>query len=214
MSDDDFNVAMDVYILVESADDIKKVQNLKLISDEAEIAATSQPLEQKDKKTTASTKDVPVIARQQPNKRVQFYDVAQLINGFGRIVEYNKENQGVPQLVRVLEGKFKDGQLDQYGRVYTLGGEDTLSVGQYTCGLLDGKGEIFKVDGTLAMSGIFEQGLLKKSIEIQTYERRAVAGLATTTTTAAGAPFDPREEKKKFKSSGLAGSSNPDNYNN
>ena len=125
------------------------------------------------KKTTAST-EAPVA--RQPTKRVQFFDIATLINGFGRIVEYRKEDQGTPELLRVLEGKFKDGRLDQYGRVYLLGdGEHTLSVGQYTCGLLDGKGEIFKVDGTLGVNGIFEQGLLKKATEIQTYERRAIA---------------------------------------
>lgn len=135
------------------------------------------------------------------------------MNGYGRIVEYqciDQENEiaspqaqfmrpEVRSLVNIQEGKFRNGMLDSYGRVYSCDDDEqgrpdpTCSVGYFTAGELDGKGEVFDVDGG-SDQGIWMAGTLDKRIEIHNFESRQITNNS--------ASVDERLKRRESKSLG------------
>ena len=79
-----------------------------------------------------------------------------MLHGLGRIIDYEAADSfeqpsndqfltaAEKRLLRVTEGKFYEGRLEGYGRIYSV--EDATgycSVGFYTGGELDGKAEVY-----------------------------------------------------------------------
>ena len=185
----------DIYMLIESSDQIEKLRDLKFQNDEGEIErskshATSQLIGDKGISKSPRKMTGGAATRSKPCQ-LRLSEIADLLTGYGRIVEYawvqapvssaNAEyarplDKFLPALekclLRVEEGKFRYGHLDSYGRVYSVeDGAGTCAVGFFTNGSLDGKGEVFDTEGNVS-AGIWTNGELTKEMDINNYQTR------------------------------------------
>lgn len=167
-------------MLIEKHDDIKKLEQLKFLSDAAEIARTSpmlMPKSGKDGLMSSAVRENTHAA-----KNVSWADLVSVLNGFGRIVEY-KDNGEEVVLDTVREGVFKNGMLDEYGRHYDLRDESSahLNIGFFTEGQLDGKGERYYLGYPQEPeTGIWEHGELKKQLPVKNFESRTITNSTTS----------------------------------
>lgn len=122
----------DIYLLIEKHDDIKKLDQLKFLSDSAEIARTSPMLLPKGKNEPAILKPVARESASRSTKNVTWAELISVLNGYGRIVTYTENEEA--QLETVREGFFKNGMLDDFGRFYDLSEESNshLDIGFFT----------------------------------------------------------------------------------
>ena len=143
----------DIFILVESIENLEKMQKIKVISD----------MSPADRKT------------QQP---ILFGDIADAMNGYGRVIEYRAYSSDFApdacKLERVKEGKFKKGKMDGYARKFTGLKGGNCFVGFFKDGKPDGKLEVIDKDGNVIKQGIYNDSECIKEIEINNYLTRTI----------------------------------------
>jgi hypothetical protein len=96
-------------------------------------------------------------------------DFKQHLNGFGRIIYYQSNDATLkPEncaLIKIVEGRFKQAELDGYCRVFTAKGAPTeafCEVGYFKENVPNGKYQKFSLDGTCVTEGIMEGDQLTK----------------------------------------------------
>lgn len=174
--------------MIESNEDTDKLMKLKFQNDEAEIERMRAITEVTEFKKSTTKNAAPATntyktLNQTPCK-LPLSQIKALLNGYGRIVEYDvlyqvSDNAATTtfadasacSIKTIYEGKFKMGKLDSYGRVFSVYGEEKVCmVGFFTAGDLDGKGEVF--NNNSVTSGIYIGGHLQKQMEVHNYQTR------------------------------------------
>lgn len=96
-------------------------------------------------------------------------DFKQHLNGFGRIIYYQSNDAALKpencSLIKVVEGRFKQAELDGYCRVLTAKGDPTQAVcevGYFKENLPNGKYQKFSLEGACLTEGIMEGDQLTK----------------------------------------------------
>ena len=153
--DDEYDkgLLVDCYMLIDSIDDLEDMKSLKL--------------------------DVEKSENMKPNskgfKQLNYKDIQAALNGYGRLIFYKTTNQGslTPsdlEIMKVQEGKFKNGLMDGYCRSFDLkAGNEKVEVGFMKEGKPMGKYQSFLLDGTPVEEGIKEGEELIKKINIANY---------------------------------------------
>ena len=143
----------DIFILVESIENLEKMQQIKVISD----------MSPSDRK------------QQQP---IFMNDIADAMSGYGRVIEYRAYSSDFAQdsckIERVKEGKFKKGKMDGYARKFTGLKGGNCFVGFFKDGKPDGKLEVLDKDGYVIKQGIYNDSECIKEIEINNYTTRII----------------------------------------
>lgn len=169
---------------------------LKFQNDEAEIErmraiADVTEFKKGSAKQGSPAKNVHRTLNQTPCK-MSLSEIRPLLNGYGRIVEYDILYQvsddaatttfadaSACSIKAIYEGKFKMGKLDSYGRVFSVHGDEKVCmVGFFTAGDLDGKGEVF--NNHSVTSGIYIGGHLQKTMEVHNYQTRQITNNTST----------------------------------
>ena len=143
----------DIFILVDSVEDLHKMQQIKVQSD---ISAEK-------------------LKNQQP---ILMEDLEMALNGYGRIIEYRVYSSDFHpehcKIERVKEGKFKNGKMDGYARKFTGLKGGNCFVGYFKEGKPDGKLEVIDKDGYIIKHGVYNDSECIKEIEIQNYTTRLI----------------------------------------
>ena len=161
--DDDVSEStfLDIYILIESIDNMDDLKDLKLLAQKAQGVP--------EKKGTNTSKGAP--------KFLRYSEIAKSLNGYGRFVQYNAYGVNSPQNMEVLaiqEGRFKAGCMDGYCRHYDGTENGFVEVGFFKEGEPYGKYQSFQIDGKKSQEGIKEGEKLVKEISIANYLTRVV----------------------------------------
>lgn len=156
---------MDIYLLVESIDQLEEMKKLKALNDVTPtqvIGAPGAPL-QKGFKQARKTE-------------LFINDILPALNGYGRIVyfrNYGDVNEPQDNAIEfVHEGRFKNGQMDGYSRNFDGLGDGFVEVGFFKEGRVQGKYMQFKIDGVLVEYGIKDGEDIVKTVEIQDFKTR------------------------------------------
>jgi hypothetical protein len=143
----------DIFILVESIENLEKMQQIKVISD-------MSPTDRK---------------QQQP---IFMSEISDAMTGYGRVIEYRAYSSDFAQdsckIERVKEGKFKKGKMDGYARKFTGLKGGNCFVGFFKDGKPDGKLEVIDKDGYIIKQGIYNDSECVKEIEINNYTTRII----------------------------------------
>ena len=142
----------DIFILVQSIGDLKKMQQLKVMSASPDVRKTGNS--------------------------ILMEDIIDSISGYGRIIEYRAYSADFHpeacKIERVKEGKFKQGKMDGYARKFTGLKGGNCFVGFFKEGKPDGKLEVIDKDGYIIKQGIYNDSECVKEIEINNYMTRFV----------------------------------------
>lgn len=143
----------DIFILVESIENLQKMQQIKVISD-------MSPADRK---------------KQKP---IMLEDLADAMSGYGRVIEYRAYSSDFSpdscKIERVKEGKFKNGKMEGYARKFTGLKGGNCFVGFFKEGKPDGKLEVLDKDGYIIKQGIYNDSECIKEIEINNYTTRMI----------------------------------------
>lgn len=143
----------DIFILVESIENLDKMQQIKVISD-------MSPADRKNQK--------PIFLN----------DIADAMTGYGRVIEYRAYSTDFAsdscKIERVKEGRFKKGKMDGYARKFTGLKGGNCFVGFFKDGKPDGKLEVLDKDGQVIKQGIYNDSECIKEIEINNYTTRVI----------------------------------------
>ena len=143
----------DIFLLVESIEDLEKMQKIKVINDmKPELRKTQSPIFMEDLQDT--------------------------LTGFGRVIEYRAYSSDFHpeacKIERVKEGKFKKGKMEGYARKFTGLKGGNCFVGFFKEGKPDGKLEIIDKDGYIIKQGVYNDAECIKEIEIHNYTTRVI----------------------------------------
>lgn len=143
----------DIFILVESIENLDKMQQIKVISD-------MSPSDRRNQK--------PILME----------DLADAMTGYGRVIEYRAYSSDFApdscKIERVKEGKFKNGKMEGYARKFTGLKGGNCFVGFFKEGKPDGKLEVLDHDGYVVKQGIYNDSECIKEIEINNYTTRLI----------------------------------------
>mmetsp|Transcript_13591 Transcript_13591/g.21239 ORF Transcript_13591/g.21239 Transcript_13591/m.21239 type:complete len:146 (-) Transcript_13591:11-448(-) len=120
--------------------------------------------------------DMPV--EQRKGQPLMLNDIIESLNGFGRIVQYRvfddnfiAENCTIEY---VQEGRFRQGSMDGYCRMFDAREDGFAQVGYFREGVPMGKYQRFTLDGVCEEEGIREGADLVKQIEVRNYLTRTL----------------------------------------
>ena len=143
----------DIFILVESIENLDKMQKIKVINDMApDVRKTAKP--------------------------ILMEDIGDSMTGYGRVIEYRAYSSDFDaescKIERVKEGKFKNGKMEGYARKFTGLKGGNCFVGFFKEGKPDGKLEVIDKDGYIIKQGIFNDSECIKEIEINNFTTRII----------------------------------------
>lgn len=143
----------DVFILVESIENLDKMQKIKVINDMApDVRKTQKP--------------------------ILMEDLSEAMTGYGRVIEYRAYSSDFHpescKIERVKEGKFKNGKMEGYARKFTGLKGGNCFVGFFKEGKPDGKLEVIDKDGYIIKQGIYNDSECIKEIEINNFTTRII----------------------------------------
>lgn len=143
----------DIFILIDSVDDLDKMQKIKVQTDVSAEKLKNQ-------------------------KPILMEDIELAMNGYGRVIEYRVYSPDFHQenckIERIKEGKFKNGKMDGYARKFTGLKGGNCFVGFFKEGKPDGKLEVIDKDGYIIKQGVYNDSECVKEIEINNYTTRLI----------------------------------------
>jgi len=109
---------------------------------------------------------------------LKFADIKHWLNGYGRIIYYQCNDQEFRSercnLLRVFEGRFKQGEPDGYNRVFNAPEPAFCELGYWKENSPNGKYQRFDHHGNCLEQGIRDGSELTKEIEINSYQTRLI----------------------------------------
>lgn len=168
-NDEEANLYIDIYMLIQSIDDIQELKKLKITREQAEPVRFD-----KNKKEIVAPK--PVAKRVTAREQIYFDDIGQALTGYGRIIYYRSNgdiNNPMDNSIEfVHEGKFRQGEMDGYCRSFDAIDEGHVEVGFFKDGRSLGKYQEFKINGELISQGIKDGDDVIKQVEIADFMTR------------------------------------------
>mmetsp|Transcript_6802 Transcript_6802/g.11453 ORF Transcript_6802/g.11453 Transcript_6802/m.11453 type:complete len:162 (-) Transcript_6802:112-597(-) len=155
---------MDIYILVESCQDMAAVDKIKKLHEKY-----TQSLLKKKKAELKNFKPT--------HDYILLDDIKSCLNGFARIVYYKATN-GTPEeslqneLISVEEGQFSEGLKSGYCRLISAI-DGSCAAGFHIKGIPNGKWTMYKSNGEFALpQGLYEGSNCTQKIEIANFNDR------------------------------------------